>query len=174
MLKFFVKLFNAINSNSNPGEIAHAISIAMILGFMPKNNAFWYVLAVFFLFVRINKGALMLFTALFSLLAPSLDGVFDQLGYAILTIPQMQGFYATLIDIPFVAFTKFNNTIVMGSLVGGLILYIPIYIISRLITFFWRAKLVPVLRKTKLIMFIKKIPLVSRVSEISDIVRKEI
>lgn len=173
MLKFFVKLFNSINSNSNPGEIAHAVSIAMILGFMPKNNAFWYVLTVFFLFVRINKGALVLFTALFSLLAPSLDGIFDQLGYAILTIPQMQGFYAALIDIPFVAFTKFNNTIVMGALAGGLILYIPVYVISRLITFLWRNKLVPVLRKTKLVMFIKKMPLVQKISDISEIVKKE-
>ena len=173
MLKFFVKLFNSINSNSNPGEIAHAVSIAMILGFMPKDNAFWYVLTVFFLFVRINKGALVLFTALFSLIAPSLDGIFDQIGYYILTIPQAQGVYATLIDIPFVAFTKFNNTIVMGSLLGGLVLYIPVYVIARLIIFLWRNKLVPVLRKTKLVVFIKKIPLVQKISDISAVVKKE-
>ena len=173
MIKFFVKLFNSINSNSNPGEIAHAVSIAMILGFMPKNNWFWYVLAVFFLFVRINKGALMLFTALFSLLAPTLDNIFDNIGYYILTIPQFQGTFATLINIPFVAFTKFNNTIVMGSLAFGLVLYIPLYIIARLFIFLWRNKIVPVLRKTKVAKVFSKIPIVQKISDVKDLVVKE-
>ena len=173
MLKFFVKLFNSINSNSNPGEIAHAVSIAMLLGFMPKNNAFWYVLTVFFLFIRVNKGALVLFTALFSLLAPTLDPIFDELGYYILTIPGLQGFYGTIMNIPFVAFTKFNNTVVMGAFIWSVVLYYPVYFIARLIIYLWRNKLVPVLRKTKLVAFFKKMPLIQKVTKVANLVSKE-
>ena len=55
MLKFLVKLLKALNSNSHPGEIAHAVCLGMLLGFLPKNNIFWYVITVFVLFMRINK-----------------------------------------------------------------------------------------------------------------------
>ena len=173
MLKFFVKLFNSINSNSNPGEIAHAVSIALLLGFMPKDNALWYVLFIFFFFIRINKGAFMLFTALFTIISPFFDNILDQLGYYILTIPSFQGFYATLINIPFIAFTKFNNTIVMGALVWSIVFYIPVYGIARLIIYLWRNKIVPHLRKTKLVAFFKKMPLIQKASDLAEIVSKE-
>ena len=173
MLKFFVKFFNSLNNNSHPGEIAHAVSIACILGFMPKDNAFWYVLFVFFLFIRINKGAFMLFTALFTLLSPVIDNIVEPLGYYILTLPSLQGFYATLINIPFVAFTKFNNTIVMGSLLASLVCYIPVYFITRLIIYLWRNKLVPLLRKTKVVAFFKQMPIIQKVTKVAALVSKE-
>lgn len=173
MLSFFVKLFNSINSNSNPGEIAHAVSIALILGLMPKDNALWYVLFVFFFFIRINKGAFMLFTALFTVISPFFDNILDSLGYYILTIPSLQGIYASLMNIPFIAFTRFNNTIVMGALAWSLLFYIPVYVISRLIIYLWRNKIVPHIRKSKLVLFFKKIPLIQKASEVAELVKKE-
>lgn len=164
MLKFLVKLLKALNSNSHPGEIAHAVCLGMLLGFLPKNNIFWYVITVFVLFMRINKGALVLCTLAFSLLAPLFDPVFDSVGYWFLTLPSLEPTFAKLLDIPFVSFTKFNNTIACGSLLCGLVLYIPLYIIVRLIIWLMRNKLVPILRKTKVIVVLSKVPLVQKVS----------
>ena len=48
-------------------------------------------------------------------ISPAFDGLFDTVGYAFLTIPALSGLFGTLLDIPFVAFTKFNNSVVMGS-----------------------------------------------------------
>ncbi len=164
MLKFLVKLLKALNSNSHPGEIAHAVCLGMLLGFLPKNNIFWYVITVFVLFMRINKGALVLCTLAFSLLAPLFDPVFDSVGYWFLTLPSLEPTFAKLLDIPFVSFTKFNNTIACGSLLCGLVLYIPLYIIARLIIWLMRNKLIPILRKTKVIVVLSKVPLVQKVS----------
>nr|MCR4900017.1 TIGR03546 family protein [Treponema sp.] len=119
MLKALIRFFKALNSNSHPGEIAHAVCLGMILGFMPKSNALWYILTVFFLFVRINKGSFILFTFLFSLLAPVLDNLFDTIGWWFLNIDKFKMFFAWLLEIPFVGFTRFNNTIVMGSLLAS-------------------------------------------------------
>ena len=55
MLKAIIKFFKALNSNVHPGAVAHAVCLGMILGFLPKTNALWYILTVFFLFVRINN-----------------------------------------------------------------------------------------------------------------------
>ena len=53
MLDFVIKILKAINSNSHPGEIAHAVCCGMMLGFLPKDNALWILLTVFFIFLRI-------------------------------------------------------------------------------------------------------------------------
>ena len=44
MIKFLTNIFKALNSNSHPGEIAHAICCGMLLGYKTKNNALWYIL----------------------------------------------------------------------------------------------------------------------------------
>lgn len=168
MLKFLVKLLKALNSNSHPGEIAHAVCLGMLLGFLPKNNIFWYVITVFVLFMRINKGALVLCTLGLSLLAPLFDPVFDSVGYWFLTLPSLEPTFAKLLDIPFVSFTKFNNTIACGSLLCGLVLYIPLYIIVRLFIWLMRNKLVPILRKAKVIVVLSKVPLVQKVSALIE------
>lgn len=120
-----VKLFKSLNTNSHPGEIAHAVAIGMVLGFMPKNNVLWYILFVCFLFIRINKAAFLLTGAVVSLIIPFADPLFDTVGYALLNMSFMQNFYKSLFDIPFVSFTRLNNTVVAGSLAVSLILYTP-------------------------------------------------
>ena len=167
MLKFIVKFLKALNSNSHPGEIAHAVCLGVLLGFLPKNNIFWYAITIFALFMRINKGALVLSTIAFTLLAPLFDPIFDSVGYWFLTLPKLEPVFANLLDIPFVGFTKFNNTIAMGSLLCGLIVYIPVYILARLFVWFMRNKLVPVLRKTKLIMALSNLKLVKKAAALA-------
>ena len=167
MLKAIINFFKALNSNVHPGAVAHAVCLGMILGFMPKTNALWYILTVFFLFVRINKGTFILFTFLFSLLAPVLDPLFDTIGWWFLNLEKLTPFFSWLLDIPFVGFTKFNNTIASGSLLCGLVLYIPLYLLARLFVWLMRNKIVPVLRKTKFIVAISKIPLIKKAAALA-------
>lgn len=165
MFSYFLKFLKSLSSNSHPGEIAHAVCIGMILGFLPKDNAFWYVLTVFFLFIRINKASMLLFTLLFGLLAHCFDPQFDQLGFYILHIPALEPVFSKLLDIPFVFFTKFNNTIVMGSFAASLMAYIPMYFIARIFIKYWRAFLAPAVRKTKLVTFLSKLPLIQKIGD---------
>lgn len=166
MLSAIVKLFQALNSNKSSSEIAHACCMGVILGFMPKNNAIWFIIFVFFMFVRINKGAYLLITALISLFAWQLDPMFNNIGYAILKYPAFENFFAWLIDIPFVGFTKFNNTIVMGSLVFSLALYIPVFIIIKVLVRLWRKKISTKIGDTFIAKSFLKIPLIRKIIEI--------
>ena len=164
MISYIVKLLKALNTNSHPGEIAHAVAIGMLLGFMPKNNALWYLLFVFFLFVRVHKGALLLAVLAASLLARLFDPLFDAIGYAVLTFSPLEPVYAALLDIPFVAFTKFNNTVVAGAVVSGLILYIPVYILIRILTKSWRTHIAPALARSKFMQAFYQIPFISKIA----------
>ncbi|MGI5172118.1 TIGR03546 family protein [Treponema sp. OMZ 840] len=164
MIAPVVKLFKALNTNSHPGEIAHAASIGILLGFVPKNNALWYILFVFFLFVRIHKGTLFLSILLGTLIAPLFDPLLDALGYAVLNIGALKPAYAALLEIPFVAFTKFNNTIVAGSLTASLILYIPVYILTRFLVSGWRKFAAPALAQNKFVQALYKTPLAAKIA----------
>lgn len=176
MLGYLLNLFKSLNSNSHPGEIAHGVALGVIMGMMPKGNALWYILFVLFFFIRINKAVYLLVTLGVSLCIAPADMLLDALGYQVLTFEPAVPVYRTLLDIPFVAFTKFNNTVVMGSLAAGLILYIPVYILSRLLVRLWRTVLAPKITSSKLWVGMKKLPLVEKViskyQEISGVIER--
>lgn len=168
MLKKIMQLLKSLNANTHPGEIAHAVSIGIILGFVPKGNLLWIFLSVFFLFIRINKGALFLITLLATAIAPSMDNLFDSLGYWILTLPNLSPFFSSILEIPFVAFTSFNDSIVMGSLAFSLIIYIPIYVFSRIFIRLWRNSLLP---KIVTIPLFKKMGNLLKIKSAVDVLR---
>ncbi len=164
MLKAIAKLLGAISSNTRPGAIAHAVSCGVLLGFMPKDNLLWYILFIFILFMNIQRGAYALSILLGASLTVFLDPLFDSVGYSILTVESVKPYYASLLDIPFVAFTKFNNTVVMGSFVCGVAAYIPLYVLARLFVWAWRKYLAEKVRKLKIAAVLKNIPLVEKIA----------
>lgn len=99
-----------------------------------------------------------------SLVAFSLDATFDAIGYKVLTYPALENVFSSLLDVPFVAFTKFNNTITAGSLVFGILVYIPLFIIFILLLNLWRKILAPVISNSKIVKAIYKIPLLNRIA----------
>lgn len=164
MLKAIAKLLGAISSNTRPGAIAHAVSCGVLLGFMPKDNLLWYILFIFILFMNIQRGAYALSILLGAAFTVFLDPLFDSVGYSILTVESVKPYYASLLDIPFVAFTKFNNTVVMGSFVCGVAAYIPLYVLARLFVWAWRKYLAEKVRKLKIAAVLKNIPLVEKIA----------
>lgn len=164
MLKAIAKLLGAISSNTRPGAIAHAVSCGVLLGFMPKDNLLWYILFIFILFMNIQRGAYALSILLGAAFTVFLDPLFDSVGYSILTVESMKPYYASLLDIPFVAFTRFNNTVVMGSFVCGVAAYIPLYVLARLFVWAWRKYLAEKVRKLKIAAVLKNIPLVEKIA----------
>lgn len=167
MFSFIIKLFKSLNNNSHPGEIAHGVSCALLLGFLPKDNLLWYIVFIFCAFLRINKSAYGLMIIVFSFIAPFFDNFFDFIGYSVLTFSPFDSFFSFLIDIPFVSYTNFNNTIVMGALICGLVLYFPMYFISRLFVKIWRHTLAPKFKKLKIYKAILKLPLLNKISNLT-------
>lgn len=168
MLTALVKFIRALSSNSSPASIGHAFACGVIFGLMPKNNALWYVLFVLIFFMRIQRGVLSLTTLIVSFLAPLADPMLDQVGCWILTQDFMQAPMIKIMNIPFVAFTRLDNSIVMGSLAVGLAAYIPVFLISLLFTRLWRKYLASKFKNLKIVKAVGKIPIVRKVVSISQ------
>ena len=77
----------------------------------------------------------------------------------------LEPIFVRLLNIPFVAFTKINNTIVMGSLACGIVAYIPLYVIARVFIHFWRKYAAEKVRELKIVKLLKHIPLIEKIAE---------
>ena len=165
MLSYIVNFIKSLNSNCKPSQIVNAFCIGLILGFMPKSNLLWYIIFIFFAFVRINKAGYYIMIAIASCFAFLLDPLFDTIGFWFLNLVGLQNFFAFLLDVPFVGFTKFNNTIVMGSLLFGLMAYIPLYVLLYFGVKLWRKKIAPVFNDSKVLKTLYQIPLLGKITQ---------
>ncbi|MEE8061707.1 MAG: hypothetical protein V3T16_07740, partial [Gemmatimonadales bacterium] len=78
-----------------------------------------------------------------------LDPVFGRLGAWLLGTPSLERLWITLYNVPVLPFSNFNNTIVLGSVVGWLILSVPIYFAARFGVARYRATIGAKVRNSK-------------------------
>jgi len=106
------------------------VAVGMVIGLLPKEN----LLAVFFALVLVLiPGRMILGIASivgFTLLSIPLDPVADRIGIRLLDNPAIQTLGSTLYTFPLGAWTMLNNTVVLGHLFIGLVLFFPVYFLS--------------------------------------------
>ena len=77
------------------------------------------------------------------------------MGLYLLEHPSLQAHWARLYELPLAAWTHFNNTVVLGNLVFGLVLAGPMYLISRWAFDRIRPRIVERLRRHKVDRFLE-------------------
>lgn len=169
MIKYITRLIKALNANAHPGDIAHAVSLGLLLSLVPKNNLLWVFLFILIIFVRINKGAFFLSLILFSILVPVTDVLVERLGYMVLSLSVLESVYTVLYQTPFIGLTRFNNTMVAGGLIAGMLAYIPLYVLVRILLSLYREKLQPAITGSKLFAVIMKFPLIKQIHSASEL-----
>ncbi len=169
MLKKLITLIKDLNGYANPNQIAFAVSFGVILGFLPKNNGIWYIMFFLLCFFRINKAAFFFITLFCSLITPFLDPFFHRAGTFLLEYQPLIPLYQTMLSVPLVPLTKFNNTIVMGSFISGILLFLPIFILFRTLIVIYRKWIRDWVKNTKVVKLLYKLPLIQKLSELSAI-----
>ena len=168
MIKYVTSFFRAINANAHPGDIAHAVALGLFLAILPKNNLTFTFLFFLSIFIRINKGAFFISFILFGFVTPFMDVLINNIGFWAVQLLFLRPIFIALENIPFVALFKLSNTMVLGGIIWGLILYIPVYILTRIIIAKYRKYMQPAV-KVKGVGLLGKIPLLRHLTKISDI-----
>ena len=123
-------LYWLLFSESSRRCSALMVAVGMVIGLLPKEN----LLAVFFALVLVLiPGRMILGIASivgFTLLSIPLDPVADRIGIRLLDNPAIQTLGSTLYTFPLGAWTMLNNTVVLGHLFIGLVLFFPVYFLS--------------------------------------------
>ncbi|MBR3627526.1 MAG: TIGR03546 family protein [Elusimicrobia bacterium] len=151
---FFLKLLKQIvvifQTDISPNQVAWGFALGAILGLVP-NMFMKLVLFIVIMMFRVNVSAAFLAWAVYEILSFALDPLFDVVGFYILNIGSLNGFYTWLYNLPVVPFTKFNNTVVMGSLIVGIILIIPNMLIAKKLLVYYRTHLRDKVSKWKIV-----------------------
>ena len=129
MLRPLLSLLTEALEEESPRVLAASLAFGMLLGFVPKDNLIMVVLGILMLALRFNLTLTTTSAALFSGVAAMFDPIADALGRAVLTHPLFAEFWARLYEIPLLPWTRFNNTVVMGSLLLALGLMTPMYLV---------------------------------------------
>jgi uncharacterized protein (TIGR03546 family) len=128
ILKIVSNFIKAFRSGESPRQIALGFCFGFLLGLMPFWTVQGFLVFLILFFVNINLSAGTVATLLASALAYLIDPVFHAIGFFVLTqINALQSFWEWLYNTPLGPLSRFNNTVVMGSFVGGLLLCFPIY-----------------------------------------------
>ncbi len=165
MISFIAKLVVALNSNSRPSELASGIAFGFWLALIPGGNLLWTVLFILAFLLKHNLAALLLSMGLFRLVTPLTDSLLDRLGSRVLESPSFQDFFTGLYNTPIVPYSSFNNTVVMGGFLSGIILWIPVFFLFLQLVKVYRKTIAPRLAENKVIKSLKKIPLISKLTK---------
>ena len=155
ILKQIFGFLKLLNSDKGTNSIAAGIACGFILGMNPISSLHCILLIFVMFFFRIQLGAVFVMAFFFKFIAYLLDPVFHSVGMSVLEMGALQGFFTTLYNLPIIPFTRFNNSIIMGSGVVSFALFPVIFFISKFMVVKYRVLVVERLKQTKIWKAIK-------------------
>lgn len=142
----FVKL---LNSDKGTTSIAAGFALGMIMGFSPGLSLQMVFAILILFFFRVQIGAALLAAGLFKLIAYIFDPAFHALGVWMLELDALRPTYETLYAMPVIPWTRFNNTVVMGSGLAAIALAPGMFLLSKKLVDAYRAKVVAKFQSTQ-------------------------
>ena len=167
LIKLLSKFVKVLRSAESPNQIAWGFALGVILGLTPLWSLHNLVVIALIICLRVNISAAMLAFVIFSFFSWLLDPLFHAVGFGVLVqIPFLQPVWTVLYNLSVAPFTRFNNTVVMGSLLCSLVLMIPNYFLFKAFVIRYREswsvtiqkwKIVQILKGSKIVRFYLKI-----------------
>ena len=131
LLKLIQSIIKTLHSEGTPGQVAAGMALGAALGLTPLMNVHNLVVFAAIVLLNVSFGGGMLGWALFVPLGFILDPVFHAIGLGLLEAPALRGLWTSMYNTPLVPYTNFNNSVVLGSVVGWLGLSVPIFFAAR-------------------------------------------
>lgn len=145
---------NRIAAINSAHELALGIACGVVVGIMPKDSAIPWLFALFFMLGRGNLLCGIIAAVFMSMVGPSLDGFSDRMGLSVLSINSLQSTFAYWMEVPWVAWTRFNNTVVAGSLAIGVLSFLPVYLLSQVFFRVWGIEMIERVMNFRAIRFL--------------------
>lgn len=167
LVKDAIKILRA---GQAPWQVAGGFALGTILGLSPMLTLQGIVVWLIVLVLNVNLSAVLLGVTLCTLIAYLLDPLFHWLGYQILVnLDFLRGFWTSLYNAPFAPLTRFNNTVVMGSLVFALLCFIPVFWGMKRLLLAYREHIGAKVEKWKVYQVLKQSALVRWYERVRDL-----
>jgi uncharacterized protein (TIGR03546 family) len=155
MLSLLAKFFKVLNSDASPGQIALGFAFALFVGLTPFFSLHNLIILLLICIVRVNLSAFFLSAAVLSLVGFAVDPISISVGESLLADPDLVQSWTQLYQSDVWRAFKFNHTLLLGSVVMSLILFLPTLIITRLLIGLYRDRLMTWFEKLKISKLVK-------------------
>ena len=149
MIEQIARLIKIMNSESAPGQISLAFCFSMVAGLTPVLSPHNLLVLLAVLLLRVNLSAFILGWLFFSAFAYLLDPLFHRIGLGLLAAASLEGLWTYFYNIPVLRFTRFNNTVVMGSLFFSVVGFVPLYYLCNSLINKYRDHVLAWIRNTR-------------------------
>jgi uncharacterized protein (TIGR03546 family) len=149
LLKQLFNFFKLLNSDTGEIQLAMRLSFGLVLGFSPFLSLQTFLVLFICFFFRVQLGAAFVSAFFFKFVAFALDPIAHRIGVFVLEQEALKGLFTNLYNMPIVPFTRFNNSIVMGSGVMGFLLVIPAFFVFRYLVVKYRLNVVARFQQSK-------------------------
>ncbi len=155
MLGIIARFLRILNSETEPGQISLGFCFALIAGLTPLWSLHNVVVLLLVLILRVNVSAFLLGFVFFSGLAYLLDPIFHSIGLALLTNASLEVVWTSLYNSTLWRLERFNNSIVMGSLVFSIVACLPLYVVSTILIRRYRAHVLAWVQRSRMMHLLK-------------------
>lgn len=171
-IKLLTNFIKIMREGQTPNQVAGGFALGMLVGISPtltlQGIFIWFVI----LLLDVNLSAALLAFTLFALIAFLADPLFHALGYLLLVnVDGLRGFWTWMYNVPIAPLTRFYNTVVMGSFVSGLILFLPVFFGMKRFVIAYRATIGARIERSKIYQVLKRNALVTWYTKIRDFAR---
>ena len=148
-MKFFTKIFKALNSAQHPWQVTLSIVLGMVMGLTPMSGTQTLLILFIVFLLNIHIGLVFASAALFAGLGYLFDPLMEQLGYTLLHLEGLKELYTFWYNNGILRLSHFNNTLVMGAAVISLALALPLFFVLNFIITLYRDRIAVTLNKNK-------------------------
>src|SRR5262245_47829669 len=120
--KYLANLLSILNGEISPRQIAAGFAWGVVIGLLPIKGLLPVALLILAFVININLAAMGFAAFFFKIVSFVIDPVANAVGYAVLTNDSLKSIFTKLTNTPVIPYTRFNNTLVMGSFLVGLML----------------------------------------------------
>jgi uncharacterized protein (TIGR03546 family) len=171
-IKLLTNFIKIMREGQTPNQVAGGFALGMIVGISPtltlQGIFVWFVILI----LDVNLSAALLAFTVFALIAYLADPLFHALGYFLLVdVDALRGFWTWLYNVPVAPLSRFYNTVVMGTFVSGLILFLPVFFGMKRFVIAYRATIGARIERSKLYQVLKRNSLVTWYTKIRDFAR---
>ncbi len=149
ILKQLFSFIRLLNSDTGNISLAMGMTCGFILGMTPVLSLHSFLVFLIIFFFRIQLGAALVTAFFFKFVAFLLDPIFHFVGSKVLEMESLNGFFTTLYNMPIIPYTRFNNSIVMGSAVVTFTLSPFVFILSQSLIIKYRETVLARFKNTK-------------------------
>ncbi len=131
-LQFISKFIKVLRAGESPPLVAGGFVMGFVVGITPLLTLQNVLILVAAILTRVNLASVFFAMFLFSFIAFFFDPVFHNIGYfALAQIENVKPLWTMVYNWPIAPFTRFYNTVVMGSLLTALALTWPVYFLAK-------------------------------------------